>query len=68
MFVRTFERKYTLTYFLCLEIGCAQLKILQSRFAAFKRHYINLNFSLIDWKSLFAYKGVGLVILNLPAL
>jgi hypothetical protein len=28
--VRTLERGYTLTYFLCLEIGCAHLKILQS--------------------------------------
>jgi hypothetical protein len=67
MFVRTLERGYTLTFFLCLEIDCAHLKILQSRFSAYKRQYINLNSSPIDRKSLFAYIAVGLVILNLPA-
>jgi hypothetical protein len=55
--VRTLEREYTLTYFLCLEIGCAHLKILQSRFAAYKRHDINLNSTPIDWKSLFCEYG-----------
>jgi hypothetical protein len=68
MFLRTLERGYTLTYFLCLEIGCTHLKILQLQFSAYTRHYINLNSSPIDWKSLFAYIAVGLVILNLPTL
>jgi hypothetical protein len=68
IFVRTVERGYSLTYFLCLEIGCAHFEILQWRFAAYKPHYINLNSSPIDWKSLFTCMVVGLVILILPAL
>jgi hypothetical protein len=32
MFVKTLEIRYNLAYLLCLEIGCAHLKILQSRF------------------------------------
>jgi hypothetical protein len=62
MFVRSLERRYNLTYFLYLEIGCAHLKILESQFSAYKRHYMSLKPSPIDFKSI----GVGLVITNLP--
>jgi hypothetical protein len=55
MFVRTLEIRYALTYLLCLEIGCAHLKILQLQFSAYTRHYIDLNSSPIDQKSLSAY-------------
>jgi hypothetical protein len=67
MFVRSLERRYSLAYFLYLEIGCAHLKILESRFSAYKRHYMSLKPSPIDYKSLFTYMGVGLIIKNLPA-
>jgi hypothetical protein len=68
MFVRTLGLRL---YFNLLFVPGNWLRapqILQLRFAAYKRHYINLNSSPIDWKYLFAYMGVGLVILNLPAI
>jgi hypothetical protein len=67
MFVRTLERSYTLTYILCLEFGCAHLKILELRFLAHKRHYINLEPPPFDCKSFFKNIGLGFVIKNLPA-
>jgi hypothetical protein len=66
--LKNFRRRVYLTYFFCLKRGCVQLKILQSQFVAYKHHYINLNSSQIDWKSLFAYMRVGIIILNLSTL
>jgi hypothetical protein len=63
MFVRSLERRYSLAYFLYLEIGCAHLKILESRFSAYKRNYESKTIT----NQLFTFKGVGLVIKNLPA-